>query len=104
MFTNETYKQDIEKTIDMLSQFNGKLTIQTLFFSGVFNEKLFDNTTEEEVSAWLSVLKKICPKSVQVYSLDRKTPADNLQKASKEKLQEIGERVRNLGFETIVVE
>ncbi len=94
----------IEKTIDMLSQFNGKLTIQTLFFSGVFNEKLFDNTTEEEVSAWLSVLKKICPKSVQVYSLDRKTPADNLQKASKEKLQEIGERVRNLGFETIVVE
>ncbi|MBO5975388.1 MAG: radical SAM protein [Paludibacteraceae bacterium] len=94
----------IEKTIDTLSKFNGKLTIQTLFFSGVFNGKHFDNTTEDEVSAWLSVLKRICPKSVQIYSLDRKTPAEGLQKASKEKLQEIGERVRTLGFETIVVE
>ncbi|MBO5849948.1 MAG: radical SAM protein [Paludibacteraceae bacterium] len=100
--TNPSFS--VAKTINKLSQFAGKLIIQTLFFSGTFEGKPFDNTTEEEVSAWLEVLLKIRPKAVQIYSLDRKTPAENLQKASKETLQLIGKRVRDLGFEAIVVE
>lgn len=94
----------IAKTIELLSRFEGKLIIQTLFFSGIFEGKKFDNTTEEEVELWLEALKKICPSVVQIYSLDRKTPAKDLKKASKETLQAIGKRVQKLGIETVVVE
>lgn len=100
--TNPTFS--IAKTIEALGRFEGKVVIQTLFFSGIFEGRTFDNTTEKEVSLWLEALKKIRPSAVQIYSLDRKTPAKDVKKASKEMLQTIGERVRNLGFEAIVVE
>ncbi len=87
-----------------LMRFNGNLIIQTLFLSGEFQGRLFDNTTENEIVAWLQVLQRVRPKQVMVYSLDRKTPAEHLVRASKECLHAIAARVEALGIEVLVTE
>ncbi|MDC1106297.1 radical SAM protein [Prolixibacteraceae bacterium] len=85
---------DINDTIDRLKQFDGDLIIQTLFMRGVFNGKTVDNTTKEEIEAWVECIKKIHPRQVMIYSLDRDTPAQGLIKVKKEELEEIATYIR----------
>ena len=95
-------KFSLKKLVENLQKFNGNLIIQTLFFSGEFEGKIFDNTTENEVSEWLNLLKIIRPKEVMLYSLDRPTPAKNLQKTDLETLQKIATLVEKNGIKTNV--
>jgi wyosine [tRNA(Phe)-imidazoG37] synthetase (radical SAM superfamily) len=90
----------LENLVEDLCKFNGNLTIQTLFFSGEFEGQNFDNTTENEIVAWLELLKIIRPKMVMLYSLDRPTPAKNLKKTDLATLQKIAQRVENEGINT----
>ncbi len=94
----------VKTLTENLMRFNGNLIIQTLFLSGEFCGKTFDNTTETEIEAWLGVLQKVRPKQVMVYSLDRATPAEHLVRAPKERLQAIAARVEALGIEVLVTE
>ena len=88
---------DIAKIIDEIALFDNAI-VQTLFFSGNYNGHCIDNTTEAEITAWIEALKTIRPREVMVYSLDRATPAHDLQKASPETLTHIAERARKAGF------
>lgn len=90
---------NLQEHIDNLSKFNGNCTIQTLFLRG----NTCDNTTPEEIKAWLDALKIIQPKMVQIYSLDRKTPYDTLQAVPLSELKSIEVKVRKLGLNTLVV-
>lgn len=82
-----------------LFRFGHRAIIQSMFLKGTVDGIEFDNSTEENVSAWLEDIKTIGPKRVLLYSLDRETPAKQLIKFSKEKLEEIADRVRALGIE-----
>lgn len=89
-------------TVELLKLFEGNLIVQTMFLRGEYQGHLIDNTTEEEVSAWLELIKDISPKRVMVYSLDRDTPCQTLEKVSREELMQIAERVQALGIECSV--
>jgi hypothetical protein len=69
-----------------------------MFLRGKHNGIVIDNTTEAEVEAWLKLIAKISPRDVMVYSIDRATPCDNLEKVTHEELENIAQRVRKLGF------
>ncbi|MDD3321149.1 MAG: radical SAM protein [Paludibacter sp.] len=88
--------------IENLKKFEGKLIIQTMFLSGVYKGEPFDNTTDEEVEAWLRALKEIRPQKVMIYSLDREAPTESLQKISVEELNIIAEKARLSGFDVSV--
>lgn len=88
--------------IDHLKKFDGRLIIQTMFLRGEYENEKFDNTTEVEVEAWLNALAEIRPQQVMIYTIDRETPAQNLQKISQEELNIIAEKVRKRGFEVSV--
>jgi wyosine [tRNA(Phe)-imidazoG37] synthetase (radical SAM superfamily) len=88
--------------IEQLKKFNGDLIIQTMFVRGVYEGQVIDNTTEKEISAWLIALAEIDPKQVMIYSIDRETPAKDLEKISLEELNEIAEKVKAIGIETMV--
>ncbi len=92
----------IDETIAQLESFNGKLIIQTLFFTGNYNGQHIDNTSEPEIIAWLEALKRIRPQYVMIYSLDRATPAKNLHKVDTQTLSSIAKRVEAIGIETQV--
>jgi wyosine [tRNA(Phe)-imidazoG37] synthetase (radical SAM superfamily) len=85
-------KRTLRWIINHLHYFRGNLAIQTLFFKGNYNNKYIDNTTNEEVTAWLEILTEIKPKMVMIYSLDRNTPAKNLEVIPRKNLIEIAAR------------
>lgn len=88
--------------IEQLKKFEGRLIIQTMFLRGEVNGEKLDNTTYEEVEAWLSALEQIRPQQVMIYSLDREAPTQNLQKVNVEELNDIAEKGRARGFDVSV--
>ncbi|WP_295961513.1 radical SAM protein [uncultured Alistipes sp.] len=88
----------VGKVVEQLKSFDGHLTVQTMFLRGEYNGQRIDNTTEEEVAAWLRLLGEIRPRQVMVYSLDRDTPCRTLEKVPREELQAIAARVEALGI------
>lgn len=92
----------IEKQIALFKRFDGDFIMQTMFVRGSHNGKIVDNTTEEEVSAWLEAVRDTNPREVMIYTIDRETPEKNLEKVSVEDLKRIGERVKDLGIKVNV--
>ena len=88
----------VAKVVEQLKAFNGKVIVQTMFLRGQYEGRVVDNTTEEQVVAWLEAVKAIAPESVMVYSIARDTPCKTLQKVEREELEKIAERVRALGI------
>ncbi len=95
---------DLTETVEHLQRFKGQVTIQTLFVSGSFNGIHLDNSSDEEVDAWLQLIQKIAPKEVMVYTIARDTPIDTLVKVAPKRLHEIADLVHNIGFPAQVSE
>lgn len=88
----------VGRTIEGLKQFAGEFILQTMFLRGSCDGRPIDNTTASEVEAWLRVVETLRPKQVMVYSIDRDTPCETLEKIPREDLQRIAERVERLGI------
>lgn len=88
----------VARTVELLKAFEGELIVQTMFLRGEYLSQRVDNTTEGEVTAWLKLIEEIAPKQVMVYSLDRDTPCQTLEKVEKEELRTIAARVEALGI------
>lgn len=84
--------------IDYLKQFAGQCIIQTMMLRGEYDGKHFDNTTDEEVDALIAAYKEIQPREIMIYSIDRKTPAENLEKVSVDDMERVADRMRAAGF------
>ena len=89
---------DLEKVIAHLARFGNQAIIQTMFLRGENKGKYIDNTTTEELNAWLNALQVIRPGKVMVYSIDRDTPARGLSRVTREELERIASLVREAGF------
>ena len=87
-----------EGVIADLKQFGGQCVVQTIMVRGEYNGERIDNTTDAELDALLSAYLQIRPREVMLYSIDRKTPAENLEKVSKEELERIAQRFRDSGI------
>jgi wyosine [tRNA(Phe)-imidazoG37] synthetase (radical SAM superfamily) len=93
----------VDELIENLMKFKGKLIIQTLFLRGRYEGKIIDNTTPEEINAWLKAIEKIRPSEVMIYTIARDTPEGGLlRKVPKEELRHIASRVEKLGIKTQV--
>ena len=88
----------VRNIVELMKKFEGRLIVQTMFLRGEYLGRVLDNTTEQEVSAWLELVREIAPCQVMVYSLDRDTPCQTITKVEKEELQEIAKRVEALGI------
>ena len=91
-----------EKVIEQLAQFGGQCVVQTMFLRGKHDEKIIDNTTQQEVEALIEAYKQINPRQVMIYSIDRKTPEQQLEKVLREELETIAELIRKEGIDVTV--
>ena len=89
---------NVKEVIECMKAFKGNLIVQTLFMKGTFQGESVDNTTDDYVLPWLEVVKEIAPRQVMIYTIDRETPAQELEKATHEELDRIGELVRQSGI------
>lgn len=89
--------------IENLASFDGKVIIQSLFLRGNANGHSIDNTTPEEIGAWLKAIERIRPSEVMIYTISRDTPAgSDLSKVPAAELRKIAESVGILGIRTRV--
>lgn len=91
-----------EKLIPQLAEFGDKCIVQTMMLRGSHNGQSVDNTGDEEIAALIEAYKKINPKEVMLYSIDRPTPESNLRKVEKDELERIADRIREAGIKVQV--
>lgn len=88
----------VARTVELMKLFEGKMILQTMFLRGEYLSKCVDNTTAEEVDAWLDIVAQIKPRQVMIYSLDRDTPCQTLEKVGREELLQIAAKLQARGF------
>lgn len=79
--------------IDRLRQFVGQAVIQTMMLRGSYGTQQVDNTTEMEINALIQAYRSIRPREIMLYSIDRSTPAELLEKVDSGELQRIGAQI-----------
>ena len=89
---------EVDRLVERLKAFEGKVIIQTMFMKGTFEGKDVDNTSARFVEPWLKAVKEIGPSQVMIYTIDRETPDHDLRKASPEQLDAIRDRVIAMGI------
>jgi wyosine [tRNA(Phe)-imidazoG37] synthetase (radical SAM superfamily) len=88
----------LEDIISRLILFPGRIILQTMFVRGKFENQMIDNSTEEEVEGLIDAYKKIQPESIMIYTYQRDTAAEGLEKISSGELEMIAGRIRKEGF------
>ena len=91
-----------EGVVNELAQFSGQCVVQTMFLRGFHDGKQIDNTTTHEVEALIEAYKRISPRQVMIYSIDRKTPEQQLEKVTREELEVIAAKIREEGIDVTV--
>ena len=89
---------DLGAILARMEQFGSRAIIQTMFLQGAFEGRDVGNTAERFVGPWLEAVKRIGPRLVTIYTIDRETPDRDLRKASRETLDGIAARVRSAGI------
>ncbi len=93
---------DVRRIIQGLEAFHGNLIIQTMFMKGRYEGKNVDNTTDRYVLPWLEAVKRIAPRQVMIYTIDRETPDHDLLKATHEELDRIAALITEAGLKVSV--
>lgn len=93
-----TGRYDVNEIIRHMEAFRGNLIIQTMFMKGTYEGRDVDNTSDIYVLPWIDAVRKIAPRQVMIYTIDRETPAPDLLKATHEELDRIGTWVREAGI------
>ena len=88
----------LSEIIALYRRFEGAMILQTMFTKGMHCGQHIDNTTDEEVNAWLEAVKQIAPSQVMIYTIDRETPEKQLGKISLDKLNAIADCVKHMGI------
>lgn len=91
-----------EWVIADLSRFAGRCVVQTMILRGEHDGKKIDNTTTEEVNALIDAYKQIKPREVMLYSIDRKTPEEHLEKVERGELEKIGAMIEKEGIKVSI--
>ncbi len=85
----------LDSIVQNLRRFRQKAIIQTLFVRGEVNGETVDNTTPEEVHAWINHIRFIRPRYVMLYPIDRETAAPGLQVVPRDELYAIADQLRS---------
>lgn len=85
---------DIKKVVEALKQFNGGFILQTMFL----RSKDFDSSSPEVLNGWMDIVRTLRPREVMVYTIDRPTPEEGLQKFTVEEMKTLVQPLMDEGF------
>lgn len=81
------------KVIDRIAAFGDKAIVQTMITRGSHDGRTVDNSTPEEVSALIEAYRRIGPREIMLYTIDRPTPERSLEHVSRAELDAIAARI-----------
>ncbi len=82
----------LERVISRMQLLEGKFILQTMFFSG----EGFDSS--QNVEAWMDIVRRVRPREVMVYTIDRETPSKSLEKYSVDRMENLVRPLIDEGF------
>ena len=85
---------DLEAVVRNLERFEGAFVLQTMFLRC----PEFDSTAPENVEGWLAIVRRLRPREVMVYTVDRETPMKGIVKVSPEVMAGIVRPLVEEGF------
>ena len=88
----------LQEAISNIKLFGHDFILQTMFLKGVENGVEIDCTEKEHVQAWQNLVRELAPREVMMYTIDRETPAKNLQKVTVEEMEKIAAPLVAEGF------
>ncbi len=77
-----------------LMGFEGDFVLQTMFL----RSPSFDSSSPEVLEGWMNIVRKLKPREVMVYTLDREAPAGGLEKLTVEEMSELVRPLTEEGF------
>lgn len=92
-------RYDVGTIVERMSAFGARCVVQTMFMKGTHGGADVSNLAPDFVDPWLAALRRIGPREVMIYTIDRHTPSPLLEKASPAELDAIATRVRALGLD-----
>ena len=82
----------VEDIVRDLSRFDGDFVLQTMFLKG-------DGfATEDWVDGWMEIVRRLKPREVMVYTIDRETPLAGLRKYTVEEMEALVQPLLDEGF------
>ena len=88
----------LEKTIENIKLFGSNFILQTMFLKGEVDGQVIDCTDAEHCRLWRDLVRELKPREVMMYTIDRETPAQNLQKVTVEEMTDIAQELINEGY------
>lgn len=86
---------DIDKVVESLTKFEGNFVLQTMFV----RSEVFDTTVPEALSGWMDIVRKLSPREIMIYTIDRETPDKTLQKYSVEEMTSFVQPLLDEGYD-----
>lgn len=83
----------VDTLLPQLAAFGSNAIIQTMMTRGEHDGRRIDNTTPEELSALIEAYKKIGPREIMLYTIDRRTPEQSLERVPADELKRAAERI-----------
>ena len=85
----------LQRVVEALRGFEGDFVLQTMFLSCPY----FDSSSPEVLDGWKRIVRKLRPRGIMVYTIDRPTPEQGLEKFSRERMRELVADLIEEGFD-----
>ena len=82
----------VEDVVSALLRFEGDFVLQTMFLRGP------GWATEEWVEPWMEIVRRVRPREIMVYTIDRETPMEGLGKYTEEEMRRLVQPLLDEGF------
>lgn len=87
-------KYDVDEVIGHMEAFNGGFVLQTMFLTGGG----IDSEDAVKAGKWMDTVRRLRPREIMVYTIDRETPEKDLSKLSVETMKNIVKPLIDEGF------
>ena len=84
----------LERVLEALRGFRGEFVLQTMFL----RSPDFDSSSPEVLDGWMDIVRELKPRKVMVYTIDRPTPAEGLEKFSVAEMRALVRPLLDEGF------
>ena len=86
---------DVNRVVEALARFEGNFVLQTMFlrFPGVY-----DSAAPEVLEGWMAIVRKLRPREVMVYTIDRPTPQAGLEPFTVDQMRALVQPLLDEGF------
>ena len=90
---------DIARVIEALKQFEGNFVLQTCMLRG----NSFDSASPEVILPMMDIVRMLRPREWMVYTIDRATPMQGLEKFSPQEMKALVQQIIDEGFTKVQI-